>query len=149
MIALRVLFDGLALPTHAFACALSTLRQAWITLNGFLRLRRENNCSQQKTSVGSSHFAAKTLCFPAAIPFCNCKTRNLERHWPEHLFPIGAVQMRNEVVKEAEILAEKRGVPICTSNPSVPSPNEIKTNRRACFGDDVKGPSLTTEAAKS
>lgn len=46
--------------------------------------------------------------------------------------------MRNEVVKEAEILAEKRGVPIYASNPS-PLPNEIKKNRRARFGDDVKG----------
>lgn len=47
--------------------------------------------------------------------------------------------MRNEVVTEAEVLAEKRGVRIYTSNPSVPSPDEIKRPKRARLGDDVKG----------
>ncbi len=47
--------------------------------------------------------------------------------------------MRNEVQKEPEVLAEKRGVKIYTSNPSVPSPDEIKKPKRARFGNDVKG----------
>src|SRR5271156_1241637 len=47
--------------------------------------------------------------------------------------------MRNPVAREAEVLAEKRGVPIYTSNPSVPSADEIKKPKRAQLGNDVKG----------
>jgi hypothetical protein len=47
--------------------------------------------------------------------------------------------MRNHIVSEPEILAEKRGVRIYTSNPSVPSPDEIKRPKRARLGKDVKG----------
>jgi hypothetical protein len=47
--------------------------------------------------------------------------------------------MRNVVVRDAEILAEKRGVPIYTSNPSVPSPEEIKRPRRIRLGNEMKG----------
>jgi hypothetical protein len=47
--------------------------------------------------------------------------------------------MRDEVAKGVGVLAEKRGVRIYTSNPSVPSPDEIKRSKRARLGDDVKG----------
>jgi hypothetical protein len=47
--------------------------------------------------------------------------------------------MRNEVVNEPEILAEKRGIKVYTSNPSVPSAEEIKRPKRARIGNEVKG----------
>src|ERR1017187_6740385 len=47
--------------------------------------------------------------------------------------------MRSLVAKQPEVLAEKRGVPIYTSNPSIPSADEIKKPKRARLGDDVKG----------
>ena len=47
--------------------------------------------------------------------------------------------MRNEVAREAEVLAEKRGVRIYTSNPSVPSADEIRKPKRARLGNDMKG----------
>jgi hypothetical protein len=46
--------------------------------------------------------------------------------------------MRNETAKGVGVLAEKRGVRIYESNPSVPSPDEIKRPKRARLGDDVK-----------
>jgi hypothetical protein len=47
--------------------------------------------------------------------------------------------MRSLVLKTPGVLAEKRGVPIYTSNPSIPSPDEIKKPKRARFGNDMKG----------
>lgn len=47
--------------------------------------------------------------------------------------------MRSGVQREAGILAEKRGVPIYTSNPSIPSPDEIKKPKRARLGNEHKG----------
>jgi hypothetical protein len=47
--------------------------------------------------------------------------------------------MRSLVPKDAGVLAEKRGVPIYTSNPSVPSADEIRKPKRTRLGDDVKG----------
>jgi hypothetical protein len=47
--------------------------------------------------------------------------------------------MRSLVANEPAVLAEKRGVPIYTSNPSVPAADEIKKPKRARLGDDVKG----------
>jgi hypothetical protein len=47
--------------------------------------------------------------------------------------------MRTIVANDPSILAEKRGVPIYTSNPSIPSPDEIKKPRRARIGDELKG----------
>ncbi len=47
--------------------------------------------------------------------------------------------MRNEVQRGPGVLAEKRGVPIYTSNPSIPSPDEIKKPKRARLGNEHKG----------
>jgi hypothetical protein len=47
--------------------------------------------------------------------------------------------MQNKVQDNTGVLAEKRGVPIYTSNPSVPSADEIKKPKRTRFGDDMKG----------
>ena len=37
------------------------------------------------------------------------------------------------------VLAEKRGVPIYTSNPSVPSADEIRKPKRTRLGNELKG----------
>lgn len=47
--------------------------------------------------------------------------------------------MRNEVQHTAGVLAEKRGVPIYTSNPSVPSADEIKKPKRTRLGTELRG----------
>jgi hypothetical protein len=47
--------------------------------------------------------------------------------------------MRNEVQNTAGVLAEKRGVPIYTSNPSVPSAEEIRKPKRTRLGNELKG----------
>lgn len=47
--------------------------------------------------------------------------------------------MRNDTIGEAEVLAEKRGVRIYASNPSVPPPEEIRKPKRARLGNEVKG----------
>ncbi len=47
--------------------------------------------------------------------------------------------MRNEVQGLTGVLAEKRGVPIYTSNPSVPSADEIRKPKRTRLGNDVRG----------
>src|SRR5271170_2498254 len=47
--------------------------------------------------------------------------------------------MRNEVQTIGGVLAEKRGVPIYTSNPSVPSADEIRKPKRTRLGNEVKG----------
>jgi hypothetical protein len=54
------------------------------------------------------------------------------------------VQMRNLVRKDPEVLADKRGIPVYASNPSVPSANEIKKAKRTRLGNDVKGLVLDT-----
>jgi hypothetical protein len=54
-------------------------------------------------------------------------------------FPILRWQMRNEVQQTAGVLAEKRGVPIYTSNPSVPSADEIKKPKRTRLGTELRG----------
>jgi hypothetical protein len=43
------------------------------------------------------------------------------------------------VSKKAVIIAEKRGVPIYQTNPSIPSDTEIKRNKRAQIGTDARG----------
>src|SRR5271154_6283069 len=47
--------------------------------------------------------------------------------------------MRNEVQTIGGVLAEKRGVPIYTSNPSIPSADEIRKPKRTRLGNDLKG----------
>lgn len=47
--------------------------------------------------------------------------------------------MRNLVQNNMGALAEKRGVPIYASNPSVPSADEIRKPKRTRLGNDVKG----------
>ena len=47
--------------------------------------------------------------------------------------------MRNEVQTTAGVLAEKRGVPIYTSNPSVPTADEIKKPKRTRLGNELRG----------
>lgn len=47
--------------------------------------------------------------------------------------------MRNIVQNDSGVLAEKRGVPIYTTNPSIPSPDEIKKPKRARLGNEYKG----------
>ena len=47
--------------------------------------------------------------------------------------------MQTIVPKDPSVLAEKRGFPIYTSNPSIPSPDEIKKPKRARLGDDLRG----------
>jgi len=47
--------------------------------------------------------------------------------------------MRTTVPNEAIILAEKRGVPIYTSNPSILSADEIRKPKRTQLGNDLKG----------
>lgn len=43
------------------------------------------------------------------------------------------------VSKKHEIVSKKRGVPIYKTNPSIPSTNEIKKNKRTQIGDNQKG----------
>jgi len=47
--------------------------------------------------------------------------------------------MRTIVQNDGGVLAEKRGVPIYTTNPSIPSPDEIKKPKRARLGNEHKG----------
>jgi hypothetical protein len=47
--------------------------------------------------------------------------------------------MRNEVQATTGVLAGKRGVPIYTSNPSVPSAGEIRKPKRTRLGNEVRG----------
>jgi hypothetical protein len=47
--------------------------------------------------------------------------------------------MWNELPATAGMIAEKRGVPIYTSNPSVPSADEIKKPKRTRLGNELKG----------
>lgn len=47
--------------------------------------------------------------------------------------------MRNEVQSTTSVLAEKRGVPIYTSNPSVPSAEEIRKPKRTRLGNEMRG----------
>src|SRR5271154_2028219 len=47
--------------------------------------------------------------------------------------------MRNEVQTIGGVLAEKRGVPIYTSNPSIPSADEIRKPKRTRLGTELKG----------
>jgi hypothetical protein len=61
----------------------------------------------------------------------------IHRRW--NLVLVRVVEMRNEVISEAEVLTEKRGVKVYTSNPSVPTAEEIKRPKRARLGNDVKG----------
>ena len=44
-----------------------------------------------------------------------------------------------DISKKAVVVAEKRGVKIYQSNPSIPSETEIKRNRRAQIGTETKG----------
>lgn len=44
-----------------------------------------------------------------------------------------------DINKEAVVVAEKRGVKIYQSNPSIPSEPEIKRNRRARIGTETRG----------
>ena len=44
-----------------------------------------------------------------------------------------------ENIQNPNVIAEKRGVKIYQSNPSIPSEDEIKRNKRTRIGDDVKG----------
>jgi hypothetical protein len=53
-------------------------------------------------------------------------------------------QMRNLVGKEVEVLADKRGIPVYMSNPSVPPAAEIKKTKRTQLGDNMKGLVLDT-----
>ncbi|WP_024768437.1 hypothetical protein [Aquimarina macrocephali] len=41
--------------------------------------------------------------------------------------------------KEVEIIGEKQGVPIYSSNPSVPNPNSISKKKKVHYGTDKKG----------
>jgi hypothetical protein len=67
------------------------------------------------------------------LPFC--------RFW----FNVSAVSRQKMVFKmtdfskKAVVVAEKRGVKIYQSNPSIPSATEIKRNRRAQIATDTKG----------
>ena len=45
----------------------------------------------------------------------------------------------NKIVQKSTVLSEKHGIPVYTSNPSVPAETEIKKNRRAQIGTDTKG----------
>jgi hypothetical protein len=47
--------------------------------------------------------------------------------------------MRNLITTDVEVLAEKQGVPIYTTNPSVPTAEEIRRPKRTQLGTDVKG----------
>ncbi len=47
--------------------------------------------------------------------------------------------MRNLVAKDGEVLAEKRGIPIYETNPSIPGQHEIKKMKRTRIGDERKG----------
>src|SRR5277367_5308308 len=47
--------------------------------------------------------------------------------------------MRNEVQTIGGVLAEKRGVPIYTSNPSVPTAEEIRKPKRTRLGNEIEG----------
>src|SRR5689334_9655045 len=44
-----------------------------------------------------------------------------------------------EVRKDAIVVAEKRGFPIYAANPSIPAEAEIRKQKRARIGDEVKG----------
>ena len=44
-----------------------------------------------------------------------------------------------EINKKAVVVAEKRGIPIYQTNPSIPSETEIKRSKRAQIGTDAKG----------
>jgi hypothetical protein len=44
-----------------------------------------------------------------------------------------------EINKNAIVVAEKRGVPMYDTNPSIPSETEIKRNKRAQIGTESKG----------
>jgi hypothetical protein len=47
--------------------------------------------------------------------------------------------MRKEVQSPTNVLTEKRGVPIYTSNPSVPTADEIRKPKRTRLGNDIRG----------
>ncbi|HEU5380261.1 MAG TPA: hypothetical protein VFV38_32965 [Ktedonobacteraceae bacterium] len=47
--------------------------------------------------------------------------------------------MRNTSVTATDHVQEKHGLPIYTSNPSIPEAHEIKRGKRAQIGDDHKG----------
>lgn len=49
------------------------------------------------------------------------------------------VHKMTEVSKDAVVVAEKRGVKIHQTNPSIPSEREIKRNKRAQIGTDMRG----------
>ena len=53
-------------------------------------------------------------------------------------FLIRRCEMRNEI-QNAEVVFQKRGIPVYASNPSVPSKDQIAKPRRARLGDDRKG----------
>jgi hypothetical protein len=55
------------------------------------------------------------------------------------MFPIPDMKMRNEVRKTAGAVAQRRGLPVYVSNPSVPAKDQISKPRRARFGDERKG----------
>lgn len=45
----------------------------------------------------------------------------------------------NKIVHKSNVVAEKHGIPVYTSNPSVPVEAEIKKSRRAQIGTETKG----------
>jgi len=45
----------------------------------------------------------------------------------------------NKTVQSSKVISEKYGIPVYTSNPSVPGESEIKKNRRTQIGTEIKG----------
>jgi hypothetical protein len=56
--------------------------------------------------------------------------------------------MQTVVNKNASVLAEKRGVPIYQTNPSIPSETEIRRNKRAQIGTETKGLVVDTSSGE-
>jgi hypothetical protein len=65
--------------------------------------------------------------------------RGISVHVGETTFQICGARMRTIDQHDTGVLAEKRGMPIYTSNPSIPSPDEIRKPKRARIGNDHKG----------
>jgi hypothetical protein len=65
--------------------------------------------------------------------------RGISVHVGETTFQIFEARMRTIDQHDPGVLAEKRGMPIYTSNPSIPSPDEIRKPKRARIGNDLKG----------